>query len=98
MTKHVRQIGFFSRRQEDYRGFTLVELLVVIAIIGILMSLVMPSVQSSRETGRRTQCGSNIKQLTLGLLSYQTQKNRLPAGATRLIASSSPNCGAMLKS
>jgi prepilin-type N-terminal cleavage/methylation domain-containing protein/prepilin-type processing-associated H-X9-DG protein len=44
-------------------AFTLVELLVVIAIIGILVSLTMPAIQSARESGRRTQCLNNIRNL-----------------------------------
>lgn len=70
-------------RQSD-RGrtsaFTLVELLVVIAIIGILMSLTLPAIQSSRETGRKTQCKNNLKQLGLAMQSYLTANNEFPIG------------------
>jgi prepilin-type N-terminal cleavage/methylation domain-containing protein len=57
------------------RGFTLVELLVVIAIIGILMAMVLPAVQASRESARKTQCLNNLKNLATGsLLHLQSQK------------------------
>lgn len=62
-------------------AFTLVELLVCIAIIGLMMALLLPAIQSIRESARQVQCRNNIKQLSLACHQYESTYKIFPAYA-----------------
>lgn len=67
-----------NRKSESSRGFTLVELLVVIAIIGVLMGLLLPAVQSARESGRRVTCTNNQYQMAFAASRFNEANGFVP--------------------
>lgn len=79
-TKSPDRTAGAKRVPRAHGGFTLVELLVVIAIIGVLVGLLLPAVQAARAAARRAQCISQIKQIGLAALNYESARGHFPSG------------------
>jgi prepilin-type N-terminal cleavage/methylation domain-containing protein/prepilin-type processing-associated H-X9-DG protein len=70
----------FARRIEKHRAFTLIELVTVIALLGLLVALLLPALQSARESSRATACRNNLKQIGIALTNYETVHQHFPKG------------------
>ncbi len=63
------------------QGLTLTELVVAITIIAILLAIILPAVQYARESARRGNCLSNLRQIAIATQAYEAQHRVFPAGA-----------------
>lgn len=61
-------------------GLTLIELLAFIAILSLMLAILLPAIQAARETGRRVQCVSQLRQLALGAQTYHDAWGAFPPG------------------
>jgi len=69
-----------TKDQGPSSGFTLIELLAVVTILGLLMGLLLPALQGSRESSRRATCSNHLKQIGLALTNYESARHALPMG------------------
>lgn len=67
-----------SLRQAKLLGVSLLEVLVSIAVISLLLALLLPAVQSSRESSRRLRCAANMRQLAIAMHSFEAVHRAFP--------------------
>lgn len=68
-----------SEMRRKTSGFSLVELLIVIGIMALLVGLLLPVVNSARESARILQCRNNLHQIGLAMLSYENANRTVPS-------------------
>jgi prepilin-type N-terminal cleavage/methylation domain-containing protein/prepilin-type processing-associated H-X9-DG protein len=110
----MRKTAFKKKKSRSlYKPFTFIELLVVVAILGILVSLLLPSLRNARKESKIAVCASNLKQLGVAMYSFAVHNNnKLPENngyvswddllsdydGRKPLTSAQKNSGALLKS
>lgn len=64
-----------QRRRQRGSGFTLIELMVTVGIIAVLVSILLPAVNTARHKAKSVQCQSNLKNLEQAFTAYCQSNN-----------------------
>jgi type II secretory pathway pseudopilin PulG len=67
--------------QQTHRGLTWIELLAIIIVLAVLLGLLIPAIQSARESSRRQTCSKNLQQIGLAMLNYHDSFKKFPNSA-----------------
>jgi type II secretory pathway pseudopilin PulG len=59
-------------------GLTLLELVVVVSMLGIMTAILLPAAQAARESARRTTCQSNLRQLGIAAINFESVTGYFP--------------------
>lgn len=70
-----------TKAKQIRSGLTMLEVLVVISIISVLLALILPAIQATREAARQTKCTSRLRQLGLAEQSYESCHGKCPPAA-----------------
>ncbi|WP_202799860.1 type II secretion system major pseudopilin GspG [Vibrio campbellii] len=80
-----------NRMKKPSHGFTLIELLIVMVIIGLLASLVAPTMFSKVDSSKVKTARAQMQMLATSLDAYRLDLGRYPDSLDELRASSKPN-------
>ncbi|MBL8818780.1 MAG: DUF1559 domain-containing protein [Planctomyces sp.] len=83
MMKYVRTTRQTTQGSK-FEGFSILEVVIVIAVISLLLALVVPAIQSARDSARRIDCSNRMHQIGLAVQLFES--------AHRAFPSSDPDC------